>query len=115
MPYLKLSSNVRIEAEQNTLLIRELSAIVARETRKPERFVMITIEHQAYMLFAGDAQPLAYLECKSIGLGEQQAQHLSAALCALLHERLGIAAERVYIEFSNCPAAFWGWNGDTFG
>ncbi|MDD1626414.1 MAG: hypothetical protein LUQ26_02925 [Methylococcaceae bacterium] len=28
---------------------------------------------------------------------------------------LPLTGERIYIEFSNCPAEFWGWNGSTFG
>jgi hypothetical protein len=48
-------------------------------------------------------------------LTEKQAKALSASLCTLIHEELQISTDRMYIEFSNAPAAFWGYNGSTFG
>jgi phenylpyruvate tautomerase PptA (4-oxalocrotonate tautomerase family) len=66
-------------------------------------------------MFGGTTLPLAYVECKSIGLSTSQAKALSASIANLLNTQLAIASDRVYIEFSNCPAEFWGWNGATFG
>ena len=40
---------------------------------------------------------------------------ISAALCGLLEERLGVSADRIYISFDDVPARLWGWNGSTFG
>lgn len=113
MPYLKLSTNVEIP--QAPALLAELSQLIARETGKPERYVMVEAAGGKAMLFGGSDQPLAYLECKSIGLSASQAKALSASLPKLLSSRLQVAADRVYIEFSNAPAEFWGWNGSTFG
>jgi phenylpyruvate tautomerase PptA (4-oxalocrotonate tautomerase family) len=115
MPFLKLSTNAEIESEQSRQLAQELSQLLARETGKPERYVMVELAGGKTMLFGGSDQPLAYLECKSIGLSVAQAKALSAALAQLLATRLGLTAERIYIEFSNCPGEMWGWNGSTFG
>jgi len=115
MPFLKLSSNVEIESDASKQLAKELSQLLARETSKPERYVMVELAGGKTMLFGGSDQPLAYLECKSIGLSATQAKALSAALAKLLTDRLGLTAERIYIEFSNCPGEMWGWNGSTFG
>lgn len=115
MPYLKLSTNVIIDQEQSSRLLSELSALVAKETGKPERYVMVELTGGKAMLFGGSNRPLAYLECKSIGLSPAQAKALSASLSLLLTAGLQLPADRIYIEFSNCPAEFWGWNGSTFG
>lgn len=115
MPYLKLNSNVDIEAEQSRQLAKDLSQLLAKETGKPERYVMVELAGGKAMLFGGSDQPLAYLECKSIGLTSTQAKALSVSVPQVLMARLGLAADRIYIEFSNCPAEFWGWNGSTFG
>lgn len=115
MPYLKLNTNRSINSEQSQKLLGELSKLIAAETGKPERYVMIQLSSDDSMLFGGNAQPLAYLECKSIGLTKNQAQNLAAALCQTLSTKLEIEQDRIYIEFSNCPAEFWGWNGGTFG
>jgi len=115
MPFLKLSTNVTIEQSQSEQLLKELSQLLAKETGKPERYVMVQVTGGKAMLFGGSNQPLAYLECKSIGLTAAQAKALSASLSKLLTNTLSLSAERIYIEFSNCPAEFWGWNGSTFG
>lgn len=115
MPYLRLSTNVAVNDEQAATLTKQLSQQLAKETGKPERYVMIELSGGNTMLFGGSNEPLAFLECKSIGLGATQAKSLSATLCRTLNEALQIASDRIYIEFSNCPAEFWGWNGSTFG
>lgn len=115
MPFLKLSTNVAIEQSQSEQLLKELSQLLAKETGKPERYVMVEVTGGKAMLFGGSNQPLAYLECKSIGLTAAQAKALSVSLSKLLTSALSLTAERIYIEFSNCPAEFWGWNGSTFG
>jgi phenylpyruvate tautomerase len=115
MPYLKLKTNIPIDHDQTQPLLRQLSQLVADETNKPENYVMVELAEKKPLLFAGTDAPLAYLECKSIGLSARQAKSLSASLCQLLDKQLGIPPGRVYIEFSNCPAEFWGWNGSTFG
>ena len=39
---------------------------------------------------------------------------LSEKVCSLLKESLGIAPDRVYLNFSDIPAGNWGWNGEIF-
>ncbi|MGJ0492558.1 phenylpyruvate tautomerase MIF-related protein [Methylobacter sp.] len=115
MPYLKLSTTESILDEQSPQLLDQLSKLMAQQTGKPERYVMVQVEGGKAMLFAGNNQPLAYVECKSIGLTTAQAKAISSSLCRLLNDTLQIPSDRVYIEFSNCPAEYWGWNGSTFG
>ncbi|MCK9394682.1 MAG: phenylpyruvate tautomerase MIF-related protein [Methylobacter sp.] len=115
MPYLKLNTNIVTNTEQSTQLLTELSQLLAKETGKPERYVMVDVNAGKTMLFGGNADPLAYLECKSIGLTTSQAKALSASICQVLTEKLKLSSDRIYIEFSNCPAEWWGWNGSTFG
>jgi phenylpyruvate tautomerase len=113
MPVLKMQTNVATADVQPTLL-KQLSELMAKATGKPERYVMVDIQENTAMLFGGTQQPLAYLECKSIGLTPAQAKAISAAVAELLLSSLQLSAERIYIEFSNAPAEFWGWNGGTF-
>lgn len=115
MPYLKLKTNQTISTNQSTKLISQLSQVLAQETGKPERYIMVEIVGDRVMIFSGNNKPLAYVECKSIGLDAEQAKSLSAAISDVLDKQLNIPSERIYIEFSNCPAQYWGWNGSTFG
>ena len=115
MPYLKLRTNQSFHKEQTAELLSEFSQLLAKETGKPERYIMVELEGDRDMIFSGNNEPLAYVECKSIGLSSDQAKSLSASISQILEIRLKITAGRVYIEFSNCPADYWGWNGSTFG
>ncbi len=115
MPYLKLNTNAPIASQQIPKLLNELSKLMAQETGKPERYVLVEMTENKAMLFAGNDEPLAFLECKSIGLSTNQAKSISASVSRVLNENLQLKGDRIYIEFSNCPGEFWGWNGSTFG
>ncbi len=57
---------------------------------------MVELAGGKAMLFGGGNQPLAYLECKSIGLSATQAKALSALISNLLTATLPLTAERIY-------------------
>ncbi len=112
MPYLKLNTNLPLNNTAD--LSQRLSRLMAEQTAKPEAYVMVETASSQALLFAGTNAPAAYLECKSIGLSLAQTKPLAAAICALLQQQLALDPARVYIEFSDCSAAYWGWNGSTF-
>lgn len=114
MPYLKLNTNAAIDQQVSSKLLSQLSQLMAEKTGKPERYVLVELTENKAMLFGGADSPLAYLECKSIGLNPAQAKSISTAVNKVLKENLAIEGDRIYIEFSNCPGEFWGWNGSTF-
>ena len=114
MPYLKIQTNRPLAGDDATALIADASRTVAEALGKPESYVMVALEPERTMLFAGDDAPLAFIELKSIGLTEGQAPALSAALCAVVDRALGVPKDRVFIEFAAVPRSFWGWNGGTF-
>jgi phenylpyruvate tautomerase PptA (4-oxalocrotonate tautomerase family) len=115
MPYLKMTTNLPLDAAQKANLASELSALIAQEIDKPAHYVMIELVGAQALYFAGNDQPAAYLECKSIGLTDLHATTLAASLCRHLTVLLPLTADRIYIEFSNSSAQRWGWNRTTFG
>jgi len=98
-------------------LLREISGRIAAHLGKPEAYVMTAFEGGVAMTFAGSAaEPVAYLELKSVGrLSPQITTAISADLCGLVEERLGVPAARTYIEFAAAEGYLWGWNRRTFG
>ncbi|MGA7799205.1 MAG: phenylpyruvate tautomerase MIF-related protein [Gammaproteobacteria bacterium] len=114
MPLLRIQTNRPIAAEQRPALAARASALVSELLGKPERYVMVALEPARDMLFGGSDAPLAYMELKSIGLPDSETAGFSQALCQLAQQELGVAAERVYIEFVDAPRKMWGWNGGTF-
>ncbi|HZL46066.1 MAG TPA: phenylpyruvate tautomerase MIF-related protein [Opitutaceae bacterium] len=114
MPYLKIQTNLPLAKKAERNVLKYASALVARELGKPEEFVMIAVQPDTPMLFAGTDDPVAFLELKSIGLPAKKTKRLSETLCALINEHLGIRPERVYVKFLDVHRGMWGWKGDTF-
>lgn len=114
MPYLKIQTNLPLteKAEQN--ILRSASKLVSSELGKPEEFVMIALEPDTPMLFAGSDAPVAFLELKSIALPAAKTKVLSQALCKLIKDHLSIPIDRIYIKFIDVNHSMWGWKGDTF-
>lgn len=114
MPLLSIETNADCPAGGRRALIIGASQRVAAMLGKPEGYVMVSLRCNPDMCFAGSDAPLAYLELKSLGLPESDSVRLSASLCALVSEHLGVAGERIYIEFSSPPRHLWGWDSATF-
>ena len=76
---------------------------------------MVTMSPAA-MLMSGKAADAAFLDIRSIGgLSAEVNRWLSEKVCALLAQSLRVPPNRVYLTFTDVPAANWGWNASTFG
>jgi phenylpyruvate tautomerase PptA (4-oxalocrotonate tautomerase family) len=115
MPLVRIVSSAVTPLSAEPLL-RDLSALLARELGKPEAYVMTCLEPPAKMTFAGTAAPACYVEVKNVGsLSSELTKRLSAALTERLAAALGVEAGRIYIMFAEVRPHHWGWDGDTFG
>jgi phenylpyruvate tautomerase PptA (4-oxalocrotonate tautomerase family) len=114
MPYLKIQTNQSVDGARGQAIITKASAMVARQLGKPENYMMVTIQPGTPLVFAGQADPAAFLELKSIGLPSAKTKALSKALCEFVEAELKVPKDRIYIEFANADGGMWGWNGDTF-
>jgi phenylpyruvate tautomerase len=116
MPLIKLQSSVT-STDSDTVeeLLKSLSAKLAKHLGKPESYVMTAFEPGIKMSFAGTFEPVCYVEIKSIGkMNSTQTQAMSKDFCQEIQERLGVSADRIYIEFADAERIMWGWNGSTF-
>ncbi len=115
MPLLKLETTLALSEDKKKSLLAALSKAVAGSIGKPEQYVMVSVS-QSSMLMSGKAGEAAFVDIRSIGgLNSDVNRKLSQHVCKVLNESLGIAAERVYLNFTEIEAANWGWNGSTFG
>ena len=115
MPYLKIQTNLPLSKRAVKTVLKTASSLVADELNKPEALVMVALQSDTPMLFAGSDDPVAFLELKAIGLPVRKTRALSGVLCALMQEHLGRPKDRVYVKFINVKGGMWGWKGDTFG
>jgi len=114
MPYLRIQTNLPLTKNADRTMLKQASALVAKELGKPEEYVMVALQPDTPMVFAGSDDPAAFVELKGIGLPASKTQHLSKVLSTLINAHLGIPIDRVFLNFADVPPNLWGWNGDTF-
>jgi phenylpyruvate tautomerase PptA (4-oxalocrotonate tautomerase family) len=114
MPYLKIQTNLPLSKKAEKAVLRTASTLVAEELEKPADYVMVALQANTPMLFAGTDDPVAFLELKAIGLPARRTRRLSEALCQLVEDHLGIPPSRVYVKFIDVRRGMWGWQGSTF-
>jgi phenylpyruvate tautomerase PptA (4-oxalocrotonate tautomerase family) len=117
MPLIKVQTSVETpEPAAVEGLLKILSAKLAQYLSKPESYVMTVFEPNVAMTFAGTVEPVGYVEVKSIGsMSPAQTKAMSQDFCQVINEKLGVPANRIYIEFADAKGAMWGWNSSTFG
>lgn len=117
MPLIKVQTSVAApDRAAVDLLLKSLSASLARHTGKPEAYVMTAFEPNIAMTFAGTNAPVCYIEIKSVGsMSSAQTATMSQDFCQQVQTALGVPANRTYIEFADAKGYMWGWNSATFG
>lgn len=116
MPLLQLQTSAQVApAGDPTGLLKDLSALLARELGKPEAYVMVSFQHCSQLLFGGTDEPACFAVLKNIGtFTPSQTDKLSALLCAKLSPAFGVPANRIYIEFVDAKPHLWGYDSGTF-
>lgn len=112
MPCMFVHTNVAVDDAAGVL--KRCSAEIAALLGKPESYVMVKLADSQQMCFGGSDAPLAFVELTSLGLGSDRTAGISAGICALLEELLGVERARIYIAFAAPERAMFGWNGGTF-
>jgi len=113
MPLLQIQASSHSPPHET--LLKSLSGELARELGKPEQYVMVSFQSLPALVFGGSGEPACFAVLKNIGtFTPAQTQQLSALLCKRLSDALGVAHDRIYIEFVNAQGHLWGHDGDTF-
>jgi phenylpyruvate tautomerase len=117
MPLIKVQTSASgPEKAEVQAMLKSLSAKLAKHTGKPESYIMTAFEPEVPMTFAGNTEPTCYIEIKSVGtMKPEQTQAMSQDFCQDINQALGVAKNRIYIEFADAKGYMWGWNGSTFG
>jgi len=114
MPMLTLKLNKPLTGAEHEAALAALSSAVAEGLSKPERYVMVCLQPDTHLMFAGDTSPAAAGELASIGLSASQTAPLSKLLCGVIERQFAIPADRVFIVFRDVDRPFWGWDAKTF-
>ena len=113
MPFIQVKTSSKSVVENDNLLQKDISKLVADLTGKPENYVMTMIQRDTKMTFAGSDEPCCFIKVKSIG--SLKPSSMSKSFCELISSKTNINTNRIYIEFFDVKASNWGFNGSTFG
>ena len=112
MPVLQINTNTSID--DATAFAKQASSLVAVILGKPESYVMVSVNGDADLVFAGTNEPCAHLMLKSLGLPESETPAYSEKLCGFIEQQLGVPPARTYIEFVSPERHMFGWDNRTF-
>lgn len=110
MPFIDSKVSVSISEEQEKELKTRLGQAVSL-IGKTESWLMTGFQDNYHLYFKGDnSRPMAFIEVKLYGRENPSAfEAMSAKLCEIFGEVLGIAPDHIYIKYE--AVANWGWNG----
>jgi hypothetical protein len=115
MPLIRVETNQQLNPQAAADLCARLSRAVAEGIGKPEQYVQAIVSPAQAVCHGGAPGPAAFVDVRSIGgLGPKVNRKLSERICGLLAE-VGVAGERVYLNFTDVSAMAWGHDGSTFG
>ncbi len=114
MPYIKLTTTARVDAPKADALKARFGKAIESFPGKTELWLMVAIEGEKQMWFRGDnSADTAMVEVDLLGsIAKQGSERMTAALCDILEQELGIAPDRTYVKYTGF--ADWGWNGSNF-
>tara|TARA_Y100001968_G_scaffold299668_1_gene310511 strand:+ start:175 stop:516 length:342 start_codon:yes stop_codon:yes gene_type:complete len=113
MPFIQVNTSSKSILENEDLLQKDISKMIADLTGKPENYVMTMLQRNNKMTFAGSDEPCCFVKVKSIG--SLNPMLMSKNLCELIASKTNINTNRIYIEFNDIKASNWGFNSSTFG
>eukprot|EP01113_Clastostelium_recurvatum_P030906 TRINITY_DN3807_c0_g1_i1.p2 TRINITY_DN3807_c0_g1~~TRINITY_DN3807_c0_g1_i1.p2 ORF type:complete len:117 (+),score=33.23 TRINITY_DN3807_c0_g1_i1:257-607(+) len=115
MPHIAITTNQSIDASTTDAFMKQASEVAAKETGKPEKWIMISIQERVSMIMGGTPGPVAAVRISNIGeLAKERVAVLAKSLTSLLTSHFKVSGERVYIMFEYPHPSAYAWNGNTF-
>ena len=114
MPFISTKTNKSIPADTAKKLKEAYASAIELLPGKTEKWLMLSFEGDVTMAFHGDMEsPMAFLTVSLVGKAPTEAYDaLTARLCAVMGDVLGIAADMVYVKYEEVD--HWGWNNINF-
>ena len=105
MPFLSVTTNVRVDAAKTEVLLTELTNLIVDKLNKPKDYVQVAVCGDQTMQFAGTSEPTAFLELRALGLDEEAAKSMTTALTKSIQSGLKISPNRMFLNLLDVPRA----------
>lgn len=114
MPFIGAKVTVSVDKQKEEKLKKRLGEAISTIPGKSENWLMVGIEDNYKLYFRGNQDgESAFVEVKIFGSSTDDVyEKLTAVICEILEDELGIAKDRTYIKYEEIQ--HWGWNGTNF-
>lgn len=114
MPYINLKTTKKIADEKCEIVKTAFGKAIECFPGKSEAYLMVGIEDGVKMWFRGDnSADSAIVDVDLLGaVNSEASEKMTAVICDILEEELGITPGRVYVKYSGYKD--WGWNKSNF-
>lgn len=113
MPFINVKTNTTVNKDKERAVKSALGQAITVIPGKSESWLMVEIEADKTIYFKGNDAPAAMVEVSVFGSANSAAfNKLTAAICTILNENLGIDQSRIYVKYE--ATSDWGWNGSNF-
>lgn len=113
MPFIDSKISVKVSEEKKEIIKSQFGRLMS-VLGKSEAYLMVGIEDD-YDLWMGGSklEKGAYVSVSLLGNAPSASyEKLTAEICALFENELGIDGSSVYVTYH--PVSDWGWNGTNF-
>ncbi len=113
MPYINIKTNKRVTLFGEASLITKLGHRIELFPGKSERWLMVNIDDECRMAFAGTKDGCAMIEVKLFGVPDVRAcDKFTEAVTKDVAGLLSISPDRIYVKYEGCT--LWGAGGTHF-
>lgn len=113
MPFIDTKVTTPLSPEKETVIKARLGEAITL-LNKTEAYLMVGFEDNYDLFFAGEKLDKgAFVSVRVYGdVAPAATAKMTAAICKILDEELGIPGEKVYVTYQGIHD--WGWNGRNF-
>lgn len=113
MPFIDARFSTNVTQEKEEAIKKKLGEAISL-IGKSEAYLMVQIQDNCKLYFKGNKDAdSAYFEVKLLGKSTKaNYETLTAALCDIASEELGISGDRVYVKYEEVE--HWGYNSFMF-
>ncbi len=114
MPFIHVSTTETIDEAKAEAVKSRLGQAILLLPGKSEGYLMVRLDGDCKMYFQGNADtPVAMCEVSVFGkAGREACDALTAEICTILSEELGVNPNRCYVKFVFTDT--WGFSGGLF-
>ena len=114
MPFIGSKVTVKVSKDKEEIIKKKLGEAIQLIPGKSETFLMVGFEEEYSLYLGGEKlEKGAFIEVKIFGKASKDAyDKLTAAICNIYEEELGIPQNKIYIKYEEVEN--WGWNGSNF-